>query len=68
MDNVTVDLGPAPPASVPGARRRSSGVDGTERQTAEDLANRIGTIAHEILCGISARVPRIYHRDGVPAT
>jgi alanine racemase len=30
----------------------------------EDIANRVGTINHEILCGISARVPRHYHRDG----
>ena len=42
------------------------GRSGDERQTAEDIANRIGTINHEVLCGISARVPRRYHRDGVP--
>ena len=42
------------------------GADGGERQTAEDLADRIGTINYEILCGISARVPRGYHRDGEP--
>jgi alanine racemase len=41
------------------------GSDGGERQTAEDLARRIGTINYEVLCGISRRVPRIYHRDGV---
>jgi alanine racemase len=41
--------------------------DGGERQTAEDLARRIGTISYEIVCGISGRVPRTYHRDGVPA-
>jgi len=68
MDNVTVDLGSAPPpAIVPGAKATLVGVDGDQRQTIEDLANRIDTIAHEILCGISGRVPRIYHRDGVPA-
>ena len=38
---------------------------GDERQTVEDVANRLGTIDHEILCGISGRVPRRYHRDGV---
>ena len=27
---------------------------------AEDLANQIGTISYEILCGINKRVPRIY--------
>lgn len=68
MDNVTVDLGPgaAPPVPV-SARATMIGRDGAQRQTAEDLANRIDTVAHEILCGISARVPRRYHRDGVPA-
>ena len=33
-------------------------------QTAEDLARRVGTISYEIVCGISKRVPRAYHRDG----
>jgi alanine racemase len=65
MDNVTVALGPEPPVAV-GARATFIGRQGTERQTAEDLSNRIGTIAHEILCGITARVPRQYHRDGIP--
>ncbi len=44
------------------------GRDGEERQTVEDLANRLGTIDHEVLCGISGRVPREYHRDGVPVS
>ena len=30
----------------------------------EDLAQRIGTINYEVLCGISGRVPRRYHHDG----
>jgi alanine racemase len=42
------------------------GTDGRERQTAEQLANRLGTINYEVLCGISRRVPRVYHRDGAP--
>jgi alanine racemase len=42
------------------------GRDGRERQTAEDLARRLGTINYEVLCAISRRVPRLYHRDGVP--
>jgi alanine racemase len=50
-----------------GARATIIGVDGSERQSAEDLAARIGTINYEIVCGISARVPRVYHRDGEPA-
>jgi alanine racemase len=35
------------------------GSAGRERITAEDLAAWTGTIAYEVLCGISARVPRV---------
>jgi alanine racemase len=68
MDNVTVDLGPEGASSVSiGERARIIGRDGDERQTAEQLARRIGTINYEITCGVSRRVPRVYHRDGAPA-
>ena len=63
MDNVTIDLGPEPAANA-GAAARIIGCDGSERQTVEELARRVGTINYEILCGISKRVPRVYHRDG----
>jgi alanine racemase len=65
MDNVTVDLGPAP-GVAPGAEATIIGVRDGARQTAEELARRIGTINYEVLCGISRRVPRAYHHDGVP--
>ena len=65
MDNITVDVGPDPTVVV-GDPAVLIGRSGAERQTVEDLANRIGTINHEFLCGISARVPRRYHRDGAP--
>ena len=65
MDNVTVDVGSEPAVAV-GDRAVIIGENGGERQTAEDLAHRIGTINYEILCGISGRVPRAYHRDGEP--
>jgi alanine racemase len=68
MDNITVDLGPDGGALVAvGERGRIIGPDGIERQTAEELARRIGTINYEITCGVSRRVPRVYHRDGAPA-
>ncbi len=66
MDNVTVDVGPEPQVAI-GDEATLIGRDGAERQTAEDLAARIGTINYEILTGISRRVPRTYHRDGRPA-
>jgi alanine racemase len=65
MDNVTADLGPVlPPDVVPGTPAVLIGRDGDERQTVEDIARRISSIPHEVLCGISARVVRRYHRDG----
>jgi alanine racemase len=63
MDNLTVDLGPEP-AVGPGAEAVLIGADGPERITAEEVARRLGTINYEITCGITARVPRIHHRDG----
>jgi alanine racemase len=66
MDNITVDLGPTTGAAPAEIEQDAIiiGRSGAERQTAEDLANRLDTINHEVLCGISARVSRRYHRDG----
>jgi alanine racemase len=63
MDNITIDLGPGGGPRA-GEAATVIGRSGGERQTAEDLARRIGTINYEIVCGISGRVPRAYHRDG----
>jgi alanine racemase len=62
MDNITVDVGPETGVR-PGDRAVMIGADGDERQSPEELARRIGTINYEVTCGISARVPRSYHRD-----
>jgi alanine racemase len=66
MDNLTVDVGASPSVSVEDTVT-IIGRDGAERQTAEELARRLDTISYEVLCGISGRVPRVYHRDGDPA-
>jgi alanine racemase len=66
MDNITLDVGPEPSVAV-GDIATIIGAGGSERQTAEDVARRIGTINYEIVCGISQRVPREYHRDQEPA-
>jgi alanine racemase len=66
MDNITLDIGPEPSVSV-GDLATVIGVNGNERQTAEQLARRIETINYEVVCAISSRVPRVYHRDGTPA-
>jgi alanine racemase len=67
MDNITADLGAGDPAVSVGAPAILIGRSGGERQTVEDIAHRLDTINHEVLCGISARVTRRYHRDGIPA-
>jgi alanine racemase len=67
MDNVTVDVGPDPTVAL-GDQVVLIGRSGTERQTAEDVSRRLSTIAYEVICGISARVTRAYHRDGTAVT
>jgi alanine racemase len=65
MDNITLDLGPAAVVAV-GEPATIVGAQNGLRQTAEEVARRMGTINYEVLCGISRRVPRAYHHDGVP--
>jgi alanine racemase len=64
MDNITIDVGGPERVGV-GDTVTLIGRDGDARVTAEDLARRLDTINYEVVCGISARVPRGYHRDGV---
>jgi alanine racemase len=65
MDNITVEVGPEPDIRV-GAEVVLIGRSGAERITAEEVARRIDTINHEVLCGLSERVTRRWHRDGEP--
>ncbi|HEX3434959.1 MAG TPA: alanine racemase [Solirubrobacteraceae bacterium] len=68
MDNVTVDVGHEASAErLRGERATLIGVDGEQLITAEDVATRLQTINYEITCGLTARVVRVYHRDGLPA-
>jgi alanine racemase len=39
------------------------GVQGTERITADDWAAALGTIAYEVVCGLSPRLPRVYQGE-----
>jgi alanine racemase len=66
MDNITVDVGSEGAVAV-GDRVTIIGAEGDERITAEEIARRIDTINYEVVCGITSRVPRVYHRDGAPA-
>ncbi len=68
MDSITVEVGDgAIAAQLRGRRAVLIGSDGGERINAEEVARRLGTINYEVTCALTGRVPRIYHRDGVPA-
>lgn len=59
MDQVLVDCGPAADVRA-GDEVVLIGRQGTEAIGAWDWADRTGTIAYEVVCGISGRVPRVY--------
>ena len=67
MDNLTVDLGPDESATaLRGAPVVLIGSQGGGTILAEEIAERLQTINYEVTCGLTARVPRVYHRDGEP--
>ena len=67
MDSITVDLGfDDDAARLRGERAILIGFQLSERITAEEVARRLDTINYEITCALTPRVPRVYHRDGVP--
>lgn len=57
MDQFVVDVGDLPVAV--GDEVVLIGGQGGDRIRAEDWADRLGTIGYEVVCGISARVPRV---------
>jgi len=59
MDNVTVDLGSTTEVEV-GEPAVLIGSQSEEEISAEQLADRLGTINYEITCGLTRRVPRAY--------
>jgi alanine racemase len=60
MDQVSVQLDQVPDAKA-GDEVVIIGSQGESRITAEQVAARWGTINYEVVCGLAARVPRIYH-------
>jgi alanine racemase len=60
MDQLMVDCGPESTVEL-GDEVVLLGSQGDEIITAEDWAQRLGTISYEILCGIGPRVPRRVH-------
>ena len=59
MDQILVDCGPGPDVAV-GDEVVLLGRQGDEVITAWDWALRTGTIAYEVVCGVSGRVPRTH--------
>jgi alanine racemase len=60
MDQCLCDVTHIPGVSM-GDEAVLIGRQGNQEITADDVAERIGTIPYEILCAINARVPRIWH-------
>ncbi|MBR2782259.1 MAG: alanine racemase [Oscillospiraceae bacterium] len=63
MDMCMIDVTDVPETKVEDPVTLISS-EATEGITAEDMAQRLGTISYEVLCGISKRVPRLYLRNG----
>jgi alanine racemase len=59
MDQLLVDCGPGADVQ-PGDEVVLIGRQGDEEITAWEWAERCDTIGYEVVCGVSARVPRIY--------
>jgi len=59
MDQILVDCGPDADVAV-GDVAVLLGRQGREEITAWEWAGRTGSIAYEVICGVSARVPRVY--------
>lgn len=60
MDQLMVDCGPNSTVE-PGDEVVLLGTQGDETISAEEWAERLGTISYEVLCGIGPRVPRRAH-------
>jgi len=58
MDMIMLDVTDVPGVAA-GDEAVLIGSRGKERITADDIAAKTGTIAYEVLCGISGRVPRV---------
>jgi alanine racemase len=66
MDMTMADVTDVEDAS-PGDEVVLMGRQGEGEITAEEIAEKIGTISYEVLCGVGKRIPRVYMRGGKPA-
>lgn len=63
MDMTMVDVTNVPNVHV-GDEAVLIGRQGDKEISADEMANKIGTISYEVFCGVSKRVPRIYIKGG----
>ncbi|MCA9293545.1 MAG: alanine racemase [Phycisphaerales bacterium] len=64
MDQVTVDVTDVPARFTQvGAEVEVIGADAGAPNSMPNVAARAGTITHELMCGLSHRVPRVYTKD-----
>ncbi|WP_168581559.1 alanine racemase [Gephyromycinifex aptenodytis] len=59
MDQTMIDVGADPQVQV-GDEAVLLGVSGSQRYTAQDMAQDLGTISYEITCSLAPRVRRLY--------
>jgi len=68
MDQCMIHLdpaeGPGEPPVAPGEEVVLIGRQGGETITAGELAAKLGTIHYEVVCMVTARVPRVYVKQG----
>lgn len=67
MDQITVDVTDIPNVMM-GTEVVLIGSSGEEHITADEMANFIGTIGYEVICGIGKRVPRFYKSFHIEST
>lgn len=67
MDQLLVDCGPGSGVRA-GDEVVLLGRQGDEEVSAWEWAERLGTIAYEVTCGLSARLPRLYRYDSAETT
>lgn len=61
MDQMILDVGKIPDVKV-GDEAVLIGKQGGERVSVEEIAKKVNTVPHEVVCRIAERVSRIYHR------
>ncbi|WBY64354.1 alanine racemase [Thermocaproicibacter melissae] len=63
MDQLMLDVTDVPDVQT-GDTVTLMGRDGEQAVTADEIAERTGTINYEIVCGVATRVPRVFKKGG----